>query len=123
MKASCAEIEDLYAKYRLSEALMAAFKLFTDEFSGFDIITIPELKNTKSLTAEQQKRSEGELILRQLQTSDHLVLLDEHGKTFRSIDFADWIQKKQNTVSKRLVFVIGGPFWQAASSSSKKAKL
>lgn len=79
-------------------------------YVGFEIITIPELKNTKSLTADQQKRSEGELILRQLQSSDHLVLLDEHGKTFRSIDFADWIQKKQNTVSKRLVFVIGGPY-------------
>ncbi len=92
------------------QALIDDYAARLKHYVGFDIITIPELKNTKSLTADQQKRSEGELILRQLQTSDHLVLLDEHGKPFRSIDFADWIQKKQNTVSKRLVFVIGGPY-------------
>lgn len=79
-------------------------------YIGFDIVTIPELRNTKNLTAEQQKQQEGELILKQLQPGDHVVLLDEHGKEFRSIEFADWMGKKMNTVSKRLVFIIGGPY-------------
>ena len=53
---------------------------------------------------------EGEQILRQLQESDHVVLLDEHGQELRSIEFATWISKKQQAVSRRLVFVIGGPY-------------
>lgn len=75
----------------------------------FAIIVIPELKNTKNMTEEQQKVREGELILQKIQPSDTVVLLDEHGKEFRSIEFADWLQKKQNT-ARRLVFVIGGPY-------------
>lgn len=75
----------------------------------FEITVIPDLKNTKSLTEEQQKNKEGELILQKLQPSDTLVLLDEHGKEYRSIEFADWLQRKQNT-ARRLVFVVGGPY-------------
>ena len=75
----------------------------------FAITVIPELKNTKNMTVDQQKVREGELILQKIQPSDTVVLLDEHGKEFRSIEFADWLQKKQNT-ARRLVFVIGGPY-------------
>lgn len=75
----------------------------------FTITVIPELKNTKNMTEEQQKVREGELILQKIQPSDTVVLLDEHGKEFRSIEFADWLLKKQNT-ARRLVFVIGGPY-------------
>ena len=75
----------------------------------FDIVTIPELKNTKSLSEDQQKTMEGELILKQLQPSDTLVLLDEHGKELRSIELAKWLEQKQQT-ARRLVFVIGGPY-------------
>lgn len=75
----------------------------------FAITVIPELKNTKNMTEDQQKVREGELILQKIQLSDTVVLLDEHGKEFRSIEFADWLQKKQNT-ARRLVFVIGGPY-------------
>lgn len=78
-------------------------------YMPFDITTIPELKNTKNLTEEQQKTAEGELILRQLQTSDHVVLLDEHGHKFRSVELARWLQQKQLS-ARRLVFVIGGPY-------------
>lgn len=75
----------------------------------FEITVIPDLKNTKSLTEEQQKNKEGELILQKLQPSDTVVLLDEHGKEYRSIEFADWLQRKHNT-ARRLVFVVGGPY-------------
>lgn len=78
-------------------------------YMPFDIVTIPELKNTKSLSEEQQKTMEGELILKQLQASDTLVLLDEHGKELRSIELAKWLEQKQQT-ARRLVFVIGGPY-------------
>ncbi len=73
------------------------------------VTTIPELKNTKAMTEEQQKEKEGELILQKLQPTDTVVLLDEHSKQLRSIELADWIQKKQNSVRK-LVFIIGGPY-------------
>lgn len=79
-------------------------------YIGFDIVTIPELKNTKKLTFQQQKQMEGELILRQLQPSDHVVLLDEHGKEMGSVDFSRWVEQKMNTLPRRLVFVIGGPY-------------
>lgn len=78
-------------------------------YMPFSITTIPELKNTKNLSESQQKERESELILKQIQSTDTVVLLDEHGKEFRSIEFADWIQKKQNT-ARRLIFVIGGPY-------------
>ena len=76
----------------------------------FEMVTIPELKNTKSLSLEQQKQAEGELIMKQLQSSDYVVLLDERGKEMRSVDFAEWVEKRQQTVGKRLVFIIGGPY-------------
>ena len=78
-------------------------------YTPFDMEVIPELKNTKSLSMEQQKEKEGELILKALQPGDVVVLLDEHGKEFRSIEFAEWAEKKMHTVNKRLVFIIGGP--------------
>lgn len=78
-------------------------------YMSFELVTIPELKNTKHLTEEQQKVMEGELILRLLQPSDTMVLLDEHGHEFRSIEFAQWMEQKRNT-ARRLVFVIGGPY-------------
>ena len=81
----------------------------TSHYMPFNITVIPELKNTKALTEEQQKEREGDLILQKLQSSDTVVLLDEHGKELRSIEFADWLQRKQNT-TRRLVFIIGGPY-------------
>ncbi|HCN53093.1 MAG TPA: 23S rRNA (pseudouridine(1915)-N(3))-methyltransferase RlmH [Prevotella sp.] len=78
-------------------------------YMPFSIVTIPEIKNTKNLSEEQQKTREGELIIHQLQPSDMVVLLDEHGTEFRSIEFAEWLQRKQQT-ARRLVFVIGGPY-------------
>lgn len=78
-------------------------------YMPFEVVTIPELKNTKNLSEDQQKQAEGELILRQLQPSDTVVLLDEHGRQYRSIEFACWLEQKQLT-ARRLVFVIGGPY-------------
>lgn len=78
-------------------------------YMPFSITTIPELKNTKSLTEEQQKQAEGEQILKLIQPSDTAVLLDEHGHEYRSVELASWLEQKRNT-ARRLVFVIGGPY-------------
>ena len=80
-----------------------------NHYMPFELMTIPELKNTKNLSEDQQKQAEGELILKMLQPSDTVVLLDEHGKEYRSVEFARWLEQKRNT-TRRLVFVIGGPY-------------
>lgn len=80
-----------------------------NHYIPFTSTVIPELKNTKSLTEEQQKTIEGELILKKMNADDYVVLLDEHGKEFRSIEFASWLEKKQHSVRK-LIFVVGGPY-------------
>ena len=64
-------------------------------YMPFSVTVIPELKNTKAMTEEQQKEREGEQIMKLVQPSDTLVLLDEHGKELRSVEFAAWMEKKQ----------------------------
>lgn len=76
----------------------------------FTIEVIPELKNTKGLSQDEQKKREGELIQKNLQPGDYIVLLDEHGSERSSMDFASWIQKKMAAGPKRLVFIVGGPY-------------
>lgn len=78
-------------------------------YMPFEIVTLPELKNTKSLSEEQQKVMEGEMIAKLLQPSDMVVLLDEHGKEMRSVEYAVWLQRTANN-ARRLVFIIGGPY-------------
>lgn len=76
----------------------------------FDLEIIPDLKNTKSLSEAAQKEKEGELILKKVQNSDDLILLDERGKTLSSMEFSDYLQKKMNSGLRQLIFVIGGPY-------------
>ena len=76
----------------------------------FDMEIIPELRNTKSLSEEQQKEKEADLLLKAFLPGDHIVLLDEHGREFRSLEFASWMEKKMAAGLKRLVFVVGGPY-------------
>ena len=95
----------------------------TKRYITFDMEVIPELKNTKSLSMEVQKEKEGELILKALQP------LDEHGKEMRSLEFAEYMKRKMNTVNKRLVFIIGGPYgfsekvYQAAHEKISMSKM
>ncbi|WP_264558846.1 23S rRNA (pseudouridine(1915)-N(3))-methyltransferase RlmH [Flavobacterium sp. N2270] len=76
----------------------------------FDLEIIPDIKNVKNLSEAQQKEKEGELILSKITPTDHLILLDENGKTFSSVGFSNFLQKKMNAGIKTLVFVIGGPY-------------
>lgn len=81
----------------------------------FELEVIPELKNTKAMTPEVQKEREGELLKKSLREGDYVVLLDEGGREFRSIEFADYLEKKQSVAARRLVFVVGGPYGFSAS--------
>jgi 23S rRNA (pseudouridine1915-N3)-methyltransferase len=76
----------------------------------FDLDIIPDIKNVKNLSEKQQKEKEGDLILKKINSTDILVLLDENGKQFSSVDFSSYLQKKMNAGIKQLVFVIGGPY-------------
>lgn len=80
-----------------------------NHYLPFKIDVIPAIKNTKSISQEQQKQAEGELILKRLQPSDTVVLLDEHGIENTSMAMAKWLERKQQT-ARKLVFVIGGPY-------------
>lgn len=92
------------------DALIQQYVERVKHYMPFEVEVIPELKNAKSLTFEQQKEREGELIAKALREGDYLVLLDEGGREFRSMEFANYLGKKQASVSRRLVFVIGGPY-------------
>ena len=76
----------------------------------FSVVEIPELKKVSALSQEQIKEKEGELILKQLGSQDILVLLDEHGQEFRSLEFAAFLQKLLARSGKNLVFTIGGAY-------------
>lgn len=79
-------------------------------YTKIELDIIPDIKNSKNLSENQQKEKEGELILKKLSNTDTLILLDENGKSFSSVQFADYLQKKMNSGIKQLVLVIGGPY-------------
>ena len=76
----------------------------------FSTVLLPDIKNTAKMSQEQQKTLEGQILLKQLKTSDHVILLDEAGKPYKSVDFAALLQKKMNSGMKHVVFIIGGPY-------------
>ena len=80
------------------------------KYCGFEIVTIPELKDTKNMPVREQKSKEGKRIADALGRDDLIVLLDERGKDFRTVEFAEWLEGKSQMQGKRLVFVIGGPW-------------
>lgn len=75
----------------------------------FDIETIPDLKNTRSMTMKEVQEQEGILLLKRIKASDHVILCDERGKEYTSISFAEHLNSLEGRVNK-LVFVIGGPY-------------
>ena len=93
---------------RLS-SLMEDYISRLKHYVPFELVVVPDLKNTKALSEEQIKTAEGEAILRYLTPSMDVVLLDEHGREFRSIEYAEWLQKKMGS-GKDLTLVIGGPY-------------
>ncbi|MFV0346179.1 MAG: 23S rRNA (pseudouridine(1915)-N(3))-methyltransferase RlmH [Bacteroidales bacterium] len=76
----------------------------------FDMLTIPALKNTKNLTAEEQKKKEGILLLERANAYDQLILLDDKGREFSSIAFAKEMESMMNSSIRKVCFAIGGPY-------------
>ena len=92
-------------------ALIDDYKRRLTHYLPFEMVVIPELKNAKNLTEEQQKQQEGELILKAVGkgATAHVVLLDEHGCEYRSVAFADYLQKRMSA-GQDIIFVVGGPY-------------
>lgn len=79
-------------------------------YVAFDIQYIGDVKGTRNMSQAQQKVAEGQSLLAAFEASDHVVLLDEHGTERTSMDFSGWLQRRMASGSKRLVFVVGGPY-------------
>ena len=92
------------------QTLIADYQKRLGFYIKFEFEIIPDIKNVKNFSEEQQKQKEGELILNKLQPTDRLFLLDEKGKQYSSIGFSQFLQKQLNSGVKQIVFVIGGPY-------------
>ena len=92
------------------QSLVATYLKRLNFYTRVTLVTLPDLKNTRNISAESQKRQEGELLMRQFADGDYVVLLDEKGAKMRSVEFSMWLQKRMNSGVRRLCFVIGGPY-------------
>jgi 23S rRNA (pseudouridine1915-N3)-methyltransferase len=92
-----AEIVSLYAK-RISH------------YARFSVVMLPDVKNTGKMAASTQKRAEGEMLLKQFAPDDYVVLLDDKGAAYSSMEFAGWLQRRLNSGARRICFVVGGPY-------------
>lgn len=79
-------------------------------YISFNFVIIPDIKNVKNMSQDQQKEKEGQLILKNVQASDNLILLDEGGKTYTSVGFSELLNKYMVGSVQHVVFVIGGPY-------------
>lgn len=95
---------------RLFQEAIADYQQRLVHYVPFSLEEIPDLKNVKNLSEEQQKEREADMLFERLQPGDVLVLLDEKGREFSSREFSQYLEQKQQTVGKRLVFLIGGPY-------------
>jgi 23S rRNA (pseudouridine1915-N3)-methyltransferase len=92
------------------QALIESYEKRLKHYIKFEIEIIPDIKNAKNLSEGQQKEKEGELFLKKLKPEDNLILLDEKGHEFRSVEFSRYLQKKMNSGIKQFVLLIGGPY-------------
>lgn len=79
-------------------------------YIGFNLIVIPDIRNTKNLSEAQQKAKEAELILKQISNPDTVILMDEKGKKYTSVAFSNYLNKQMIGSVQHLVFIIGGPY-------------
>ncbi|WP_435578776.1 23S rRNA (pseudouridine(1915)-N(3))-methyltransferase RlmH [Gilvibacter sp.] len=92
------------------EQLTEIYTKRVSRYVRFEFKIIPDLKKRAKLSFDQQKKQEADLILAQLNTSDFVVLLDENGRQYNSVDFSKFLQQRMNSGIKNLVFIIGGPY-------------
>lgn len=95
---------------KLFQEAIADYQNRLTHYIPFSIEELPDLKNAKNLSEEQQKEKEADMVLEKLQGGDVLILLDERGKEMTSREFSQFLEQKMQTVGKRLVLLIGGPY-------------
>ena len=91
-------------------SLVEQYAKRVNHYCKFTVTTIADVKNTRNMDPSRQKQLEGEMILRLISDGDWLVLMDERGRQFTSMEYADWLQKRMLSGVKRLAIVIGGPY-------------
>ena len=91
------------------QSLIEDYQKRLTHYVPFEFVVIPDIKNAKSLSEEQLKTAEGEAILARLTPSMEVILLDEHGREFRSVEYADWLRKRMGS-GRDLTLVIGGAY-------------
>ena len=91
-------------------SLVEQYAKRVNHYCKFTVTTIADVKNTRNMAPSRQKQLEGEMILRLISDGDWLVLMDEKGRQFTSMEYADWLQKRMLSGVKRLAIVIGGPY-------------
>lgn len=107
------KIKLLYIGKEDAELFQQGIEFYTKKiqfYNPFETIVIPYLKNTKSISVLEQKKKEGDSILKKLDSSDFVILLDENGKEKSSLEFANLIQQSLNQGLKTIIFVIGGAY-------------
>jgi 23S rRNA (pseudouridine1915-N3)-methyltransferase len=107
------KIKLLYIGKEDAELFQQGIDFYTKKiqfYNPFETVVIPYLKNTKSLSVLEQKKREGEFIIKKIESSDFVVLLDENGKEKSSVEFSNLIQQSLNLGHKTMVFVIGGAY-------------
>lgn len=92
------------------DALMQEYKKRLSRFVPIEIEEIPDIKNRKNLSEEEQKLLEGQAITASVGPQDEVILLDERGKSPTSLEFSKIMEQKMITVPRKLLFVIGGPY-------------
>lgn len=91
------------------QTLIEDYQQRLKHYIPFEMVVIPDLRNAKALTQTQIKEQEGIEILRRITPSMDVILLDEHGREYRSIEYAQWIQKKM-AAGRDVIFIVGGPY-------------
>ncbi len=94
----------------LLSQIIEDYRKKVNHYIPFEMKMVPDPKNRRNLSEKEQKAEEAQLLLKVLQPSDHVVLLDEKGKEYRSTEFARYLEKKSHTGSRQLVFLVGGPY-------------
>ena len=91
-------------------SLVEQYAKRVNHYCKFTVTTIADVKNTRNMAPSRQKQLEGEMILRLISEGDWVVLMDERGRQFTSMEYASWLQKRMLSGVKRLAIVIGGPY-------------
>lgn len=106
MKIALLQVGKTSEKY-LTDGI-STFEERVRKYTAFEIFTIPDIRDTRNMPASEQKSREGEKVLQFFKSDDYIVILDDKGKEFSTIEFSSWLEKMFMSQKKRIVFVIGG---------------